>query len=137
MTDWTQPDPDALQHWRELAVDLGHIVCTVGDCNEPHTARGMCRDHYDEWRRPNLTQYRALRIVEHERKLHGAVPIEDVEWLLECHPTMTAHQMAPRFNVKPESVRRAASRAGRTDLLDRLARNAELAGHNVTSRRTA
>jgi hypothetical protein len=60
------------------------------------------------------------------------VHVDDVEWLLECHPLMTAAQMAPRFGVQPASLRKALERADRQDLLDRLARNAELAGHNVS-----
>lgn len=64
------------------------------------------------------------------------VHVDDVEWLLECNPTLTTQQLAPRFGVHPDTVRRSLSRAGRQDLLDRLTRNAEIAGHNVR-RRTA
>ena len=133
MTDWTKPDPDALQHWRDLAVDIGHVICTIGDCDKPHRTDGMCYQHYLEMRLP---QSRRDRLVALERKRHGFVPVDDVEWLLDCHPRMTVGEMAPRFDVQTDAIRAALKRAGRTDLLDRRARNAELAGHSVR-RRTA
>ena len=104
MADWTKPDPSALDHRIELSRELFAIS----------------------------EDKRRARIVARERAVHGAVPMDDVEWLLECDPRMTAHQMAPRFDISVGGLRAACKRAGRFDLLDRLVRNAELAGHNVS-----
>ena len=131
MTDWTQPDPDAAIHWRDLGREIG-AICTYEDCAKPHRANGYCLNHYLDRRDPNRIQRRALMLVSRERAIHGAVPMDDVEWLLECDPRMTAHQMAPRFDISVGGLRAACKRAGRFDLLDRLVRNAELAGHNVS-----
>ena len=131
MTDWTQPDPNAHAHWVELGREIG-AICTIDNCERTHSANGLCRQHYDDAKNPQRIQRRALAIVERERRAHGNVPIDDVEWLLECDPLMTAAVMAPRFDVSPNGLQRALQRAGRRDLLDRLARDAELAGHNVS-----
>ena len=55
---------------------------------------------------------------------------EDVEWLLEQHPLITAPELAERLGYADASgvtnpLR--ADRANRPDLLERLARNAEIA----------
>lgn len=58
---------------------------------------------------------------------------EDVAWLLEQDPTATADQIAHRLGYADRSgVQNALApdRANRPDLLDQLARNAELAGHS-------
>ena len=104
MSDWTKPDPKAIERRMELGNEL----------------------------RAHAAARRAARLVARERAIHGAVPMDDVEWLLECDPRMTAHQMAPRFEISVGGLRAACKRAGRFDLLDRLVRNAELAGHNVS-----
>ena len=135
MTDWTQPDPEAHQHWLTLGREIG-AICTTDDCERPHRARGMCSFHYEDWKHPGRAARRNRDVVTLERRTHGAVPIDDVEWLLECHPLMTAAEMAPRFEVKADSVSMAIRRAGRQDLLARLARNAELQRPS-NARRTA
>jgi hypothetical protein len=30
------------------------VKCTFAGCNRPHRARGMCIDHYNQWRKQNL-----------------------------------------------------------------------------------
>ena len=56
------------------------------------------------------------------------VHLEDIEWLLEDQPMATAAQLADRLGVTKDAVQQACRRADRTDLVDRLARNAELRG---------
>lgn len=119
MTDWTQPDPNAAEHWRDMGREIG-AVCTIGECDLLHHARGMCRAHY-----------MGVKIINAERRRHGHVPVDDVEWLLECHPLMTTMEMAPRFEVSMDGLRTALRRAGRQDLVDRLTRNAAVAGAHV------
>jgi transcriptional regulator with XRE-family HTH domain len=58
------------------------------------------------------------------KRLH----IEDVEFLLDDQPLATSQQIADRLHVSKDTVQQACRRAGRTDLLERLARNAELRG---------
>ena len=58
--------------------------------------------------------------------------VDDIDWFLEQEPTATAARVAERFGVKSDAVQQCARRAHRPDLLDRLVRNAELAGHNVS-----
>lgn len=60
------------------------------------------------------------------------VHVDDVEWLLECHPTATMAELAPRFGVTPSGLQKALRNEDRRDLLDLLARNAALAGHSVS-----
>lgn len=53
---------------------------------------------------------------------------EDVEFILEQDPCVTSRNLAYRLGfTDPNSVQTALTRAGRTDLLATLARNAELA----------
>lgn len=55
------------------------------------------------------------------------VHIEDIEWLLQHDPLMTAQYLAHRLGVTTGAVQTAIHRAGRRDLTDRLVRNADLA----------
>ncbi len=58
--------------------------------------------------------------------------VEDAEWfLLEVDAMATADQVAHRLHIGKEAMQRALRRAGRLDLLERLNRNTELAGHGV------
>lgn len=120
--DWTKPHPDAPANWLTLGRALGDF-CTEPGCPRRHHAQGLCHRHYH-----------AMQVVERERRVHGYVPIDDVEWLLECDPRMTAAQLAPRFDVQPASVIRALHRAGRGDLVAQLNRNARLAGASIPER---
>lgn len=67
--------------------------------------------------------------------------IEDLEWLLEHDPLATAQHLAHRLGFRDANgIQVALRRAGRTDLLDQLNRNAEIAGHaggRHNTRRTA
>ena len=56
------------------------------------------------------------------------VHLEDIEWLLEDQPLATAHWLADRLGVTKDAIQQACRRADRTDLVDRLARNARLEG---------
>lgn len=57
-------------------------------------------------------------------------PIADLDDVIPL--LATAVELAPRLGYADRSgVTNAVARAGRTDLLDRLNRNAEIAGHNV------
>ncbi|NUO36536.1 MAG: hypothetical protein HOQ27_15920 [Dermatophilaceae bacterium] len=59
----------------------------------------------------------------------AAETAEDVEWVLKHEPLTTAARLADRLGyADSDGVYAALRRAGRRDLLDRLARNAELAG---------
>lgn len=60
----------------------------------------------------------------------------DVEWFLSDVDSLgTCEQVAHRFGFGTvDAIQHALARAGRQDLLDRLSRNAELAGHAVTRR---
>lgn len=62
--------------------------------------------------------------------------VEDVEWVLTHNPHATLLQVAERLGVERGTLLTALIRAGRDDLRDRLADNAELAGFTVR-RRTA
>lgn len=72
---------------------------------------------------------RAGRPIEHV--------VEDIEWyLLEVDATATAEQVSTRLGFAGRSgVQNALLRAGRDDLLDRLVRNADLAGLPTARRR--
>ena len=109
MTDWTKPDADAMDHRMELGNEL--------------SAHAASR--------------RAARLIARERAVHGAVPMDDVEWLLECHPLMTAKQMAPRFEISANGLYAAIKRAERWDLLAILDRNVELATGRPAARRAS
>jgi hypothetical protein len=51
--------------------------------------------------------------------------VEDVAWLLEQHPHITVRAIAERLGYRDQSgIQHALRRAGRRDLLERLARNA-------------
>jgi transcriptional regulator with XRE-family HTH domain len=71
---------------------------------------------------------RAGRPIEHL--------VEDIEWLLtEVDAMATADHLANRLGYTDRSaIQNALSRAGRQDLLDTLARNAELLGHGIRRR---
>lgn len=56
------------------------------------------------------------------------VHVDDIEWLLEDQPLATAQWLADRLGVTKDAVQQACRRAERTDLVERLARNAELRG---------
>ena len=60
----------------------------------------------------------------HTNRVH----VEDVEWLLDLHPTITTRQVADRLGVGPTAVWNHLKRKGHRELLDVLKRNAELAG---------
>jgi hypothetical protein len=57
------------------------------------------------------------------RRIH----VEDIEFLLADDPLVTAQQLAERFRCSRDGIQQACRRAGRPDLLARLARNAEVA----------
>ena len=61
----------------------------------------------------------------------GHLSVDDIDWFLDLEPTATAARVAERFGLRSDAVQQCARRAHRQDLLDRLVRNAELAGHNV------
>lgn len=53
---------------------------------------------------------------------------EDVEWILTWHPWTTADILAERLGYRdPSGLQIALKRAGRGDLLEKLARNAQVA----------
>ena len=60
--------------------------------------------------------------------------VEDIAEALTHNPTITTAQLAHRHGVQPNAIQQRLARAGRTDLLDQLARNATLAG-NANGRR--
>ena len=60
--------------------------------------------------------------------------VEDIAEALAYNPTITTAQLAHRHGVQPNAIQQRLARAGRTDLLDQLARNATLAG-NANGRR--
>ena len=63
---------------------------------------------------------------------------EDTEWILDDDPTLTARHIAHRLGVTVSGVQVALKRAGRPDLLDRLARNDALnRGVDRPERKTA
>ena len=63
---------------------------------------------------------------------------EDTEWILDDDPTLTARHIAHRLDVTVNTLRITLKRAGRPDLLDRLARNDALTrGVNRPERKTA
>lgn len=63
---------------------------------------------------------------------------EDTDWLLQHDPTLTARHIAHRLGVTVNSLRITLRRAGRPDLLDRLARNDALnRGVDRPERKTA
>lgn len=53
--------------------------------------------------------------------------IDDIDWFLDQEPSATSDRVGQRLGVQGSSVLRAAERAGRTDLLARFRRNAEVA----------
>ena len=58
--------------------------------------------------------------------------IEDLEWMLGADSSMLIDEAAKRLGYETrEGLRRLVSRAGRQDLLDVFARNAEAAGFNL------
>ena len=56
--------------------------------------------------------------------------LDDITEHLTHNPATTTAQLAHRFGVQPNAIQQRLVRAGRTDLLDQLARNATLAGHS-------
>jgi WhiB family redox-sensing transcriptional regulator len=62
---------------------------------------------------------------------------DNVAFVLEQLPMATAREVGERLGLERDAILRAITRAGRFDLRDRLNRNAELAGHNVTGERKA
>lgn len=54
------------------------------------------------------------------------IHVEDIEFLLEDNPMATARRIADRLHCGRDAIQQACRRAGRTDLLQQLARNAEL-----------
>ena len=67
----------------------------------------------------------------HHRDLRkrSAFHLDDIAEHLTHNPATTTAQLAHRFGVQPNAIQQRLVRAGRTDLLDHLARNATLAGH--------
>lgn len=55
------------------------------------------------------------------------VTIENVEWVLECEPYATTRRLADRPHLSMDVIQQTLKRAGRRDLLDRLARNHRIA----------
>lgn len=55
------------------------------------------------------------------------VHLDDIEFLLGTEPMATVQWLADRLTVDRSTIQGALARAGRTDLLQRLARNAEVA----------
>ena len=68
----------------------------------------------------------------HPRDLRkrSAFHLDDIAEHLTHNPATTTTQLAHRFGVQPNAIQQRLVRAGRTDLLDQLARNATLAGHS-------
>lgn len=60
--------------------------------------------------------------------VRSRVHVDDVEWLMECHPTIITSHLAARFQITADGLQQALRRAGRQDLIDRLTRNVDLAG---------
>jgi len=60
----------------------------------------------------------------------SAFNLDDIAEHLTHNPATTTTQLAHRFGVQPNAIQQRLVRAGRTDLLDQLARNATLAGHS-------
>lgn len=69
----------------------------------------------------------------------AVVHIDDLEHLLTFDPLATAQNLADRLGVTKDAIQQACRRHERQDLLDLLARNADLAhpGRGNTNRRTA
>jgi transcriptional regulator with XRE-family HTH domain len=64
--------------------------------------------------------------------------VEDIEWLLDDEPLATAQRLADRLAVTKDAIQQACRHGQRTDLLDQLRRNAELANPDrVTKARKA
>ena len=66
---------------------------------------------------------------EPRRGKPSAFHLDDITEHLTHNPATTTAQLAHRFGVQPNAIQQRLVRAGRTDLLDQLARNATLAGH--------
>ena len=73
----------------------------------------------------------------HQRDLRkrSTFHLDDIAEHLTHNPATTTAQLATRFGIQPNTITTRLARAGRTDLLDRLAHNATLAGHG-NGRRT-
>lgn len=64
--------------------------------------------------------------------------VDDVEWYLhDVDAIATTAQVANRLGLSASAIQHALDRAERTDLLDRLVRNAELSGTPLGRRRSA
>lgn len=57
-----------------------------------------------------------------------ALHVEDIEFLLDDEPLATAARLGDRLRVTGDAIQQACRRGDRLDLLERLARNAELRG---------
>lgn len=144
---------DGAMHGRPVTTATAHAVAVVYDrlWNQPPprstrgekgaaerakayaAARGwvppLAWDDIDDITEVPIVGERAVRTQRdaQSRRLH----VEDVEFLLDHDPTLTAWHVGARLGVTQDGVTTALRRAGRRDLLDRLARATLIAREGV------
>lgn len=88
------------------------------------------------WDEDEIDNPDAAPHTEQEGKPGGKrIHVEDVEFLLAHEPLATAQQLADRLHVTRDAVQQTCRRDDRQDLLDQLARNADLAKPGRVARR--
>jgi hypothetical protein len=127
--------PDAIEHYRSEPVRLmpGRRMPdqTAGDRID--VARcAHCVTHHD---RGHVCTNCGAIPGKKKAPSSPADVAEDVEFLLESDPTCLPQHIAHRLGFADKNgLQVSLTRAGRTDLLDKLARNSALAGHGVKGR---
>ena len=132
--EWAAMPWHARQEWLNAATALRRRLLEEFDAEYCTAALGGIQQTLGEARLWEATREaadydRRKGAADPKRRRLPAEVAEDVEWLLEQHPYITTRALAQRLGYADNSgVQVALERAGRRDLLARLARNAETAG---------